>query len=120
MDPSTTKALIEMSLDADKAIDITTIPLDEQTSLADYMIIATGTSTRHVAALAGKIKERLEKRGVRDIKLEGLGQSDWVVIDAGDVIVHIFRPEVRSFYNIEKMWGMAQPFSVVQNHAYIS
>lgn len=77
------------------------------------MIIASGTSSRHVGALAQKIRERLEKRGVRNVRIEGLATSDWVVLDAGDVIVHIFRPEVRTFYNIEKMWGPYAGFDVV-------
>ncbi len=77
------------------------------------MIIASGTSTRHVGALAQKLRDRLEHRGVKDIRIEGMANSDWVVLDAGDVIVHIFRPEVRSFYNIEKMWGPFAGFDVV-------
>lgn len=92
-------------MDADKASDIVTIDLKDQTALADYMIIASGTSSRHVSALAQKLKTRLELRGVKGMAIEGLSQSDWVAIDAGDVIVHLFRPEVRDFYNIEKMWG---------------
>lgn len=103
--PEKMKALVEQSLDADKALDVVTIDLDEQNGIADYMIVASGTSTRHVAALAQKLRDRLQGRGVKDIRIEGLSQSDWVVLDAGDIVVHIFRPEVRSFYNIEKMWG---------------
>ncbi len=79
------------------------------------MIIASGTSSRHVSALASKLKDRLNIRGVKDICVEGLAQSDWVAIDAGDVMVHIFRPEVRAFYNMEKMWGTHQPLNVVQD-----
>lgn len=103
--PHSLKSLVEQSLDADKAFDIVTIELDEQTGLADHIIIASGTSSRHVSALATKLKERLEVCGYKHIRLEGLGNSDWVVVDAGDAIVHIFRPEVREFYNMEKMWG---------------
>lgn len=77
------------------------------------MIIASGTSSRHVGALAQKIRDKLESHGVKNIRIEGLATSDWVVVDAGDVIVHIFRPEVRSFYNIEKMWGPYAGFDVV-------
>lgn len=77
------------------------------------MIVATGTSSRHVNALAKKLRERLEIRGVKNIRLEGVEQSDWVVMDAGDVIVHLFRPEVRAFYNIEKMWGAFHPLESV-------
>ncbi len=114
LDPDETKALIEQSLDADKAFDITVIHLDDQSCLADYMIIASGTSSRHVAALAEKVKNRLLSRGIKNIRIDGKAQSDWVVLDAGDVIVHLFRPEVRSFYNIEKMWSATQPLEVVE------
>ena len=107
------KAIIEQSLDADKAIDVVTIDLDEQNGIADYMIVATGTSSRHVSALAEKIKDRLQARGHKHVRIEGMSQSDWVVIDAIDVVVHIFRPEVRSFYNIEKMWGAPQGLHAV-------
>lgn len=110
MSPQELKNLIEKSLDADKAFDIITIALDDQTALADYMIIASGTSSRHVSALAEKLRDRLTVRGQKDIRIEGLSQSDWVAIDAGDVIVHLFRPEVRSFYNMEKMWCAYQDF----------
>jgi ribosome-associated protein len=96
--------LIEQSLDADKALDVVTIDLDDQSGLADYMIIASGTSSRHIQAIAEKISSRLAVRGHRHVRVEGAGQGDWVVLDAGDVIVHLFRPEVRSFYNLEKMW----------------
>ena len=111
--PDEIKTLVEQSLDADKAADIITIDLNDQSALADYMIIASGTSSRHVNALATKLKDRLNIRGVKDILIEGLNQSDWVAIDAGDVMVHIFRPEVRAFYNMEKMWGAHQPLNVV-------
>lgn len=77
------------------------------------MVIASGTSSRHVAALAQKLRDRLEARGMKGIRIEGTSQSDWVVVDAGDIIVHIFRPEVRSFYNLEKMWCSYLPFQVV-------
>lgn len=87
--------------------------------MADYMIIASGTSSRHVSGLASKLKERLSARGIKGVRIEGLGQSDWVVIDAGDVIVHLFRPEVRGFYNLEKMWCTQQPFDVIGDQAQI-
>lgn len=92
-------------MDADKAMDIVVIDLKEQSGLADYMIIASGTSSRHVSSMATKLKDRLSARGIKGIAIEGLSQSDWVAIDAGDIIVHLFRPEVRDFYNIEKMWN---------------
>lgn len=90
-----------------------TIDLDDQVALADYMIIASGTSSRHLDSLAKKLKIRLEEEGVKNIHIEGLNQADWVVMDAGDVIIHLFREEVRSFYNIEKMWCAHQPFEVI-------
>lgn len=105
--------LIEQSLDADKALDILTINLNDQSGLADYMIIASGTSSRHVKALADKMIERLNAEGIKNITSEGGDQGDWVAIDVGDIIVHIFRPEVREFYNLEKMWCTYQPFDVV-------
>ena len=70
------------------------------------MVIASGTSSRHIVALAAKLRDRLGARGVSEIRTEGISQGNWVVVDAGDVIVHLFRPEVREFYNIEKMWKM--------------
>jgi ribosome-associated protein len=94
-----------------------TINLDEQSGIADYMVIASGTSTRHVSALATKLKERLEARGHKHVRIEGISQSDWVIVDAGDVVVHLFRPEVRAFYNIEKMWG-APLYLAADNQVY--
>ncbi len=107
--PDHVKDLVMHSLDMDKALDIELIDLRGQTSLADYMIVASGTSTRHISALAEKLDDRLRALGIKDVHMEGLRTSDWVVVDAGDVIVHLFRPEVRSFYGIEKMWRSAHP-----------
>lgn len=101
------------SLDADKAEDIVCIELKDNSSLADFMVVASGTSTRHVSAIISKLQERLNARGLRGLKTEGLTQSDWVILDAGDVIVHVFRPEVRSFYGLEKMWSVGNSFEVV-------
>lgn len=115
--PIEIKTLIEKSLDADKALDVTTIALDEQSGIADYMVIATGTSSRHVSALAENLADMLSRKGVKGIRIEGLRQSDWVVMDAGDVVVHLFRPEVRAFYNIEKMWSPTPAFRVVHGQA---
>lgn len=106
MKPADLKSLIVKSLDGDKAVDIEIIDLKGQSSLADYMVVASGTSSRHIVALAAKLRDRLEARGVKQIRSEGISQGNWVVVDAGDVIVHLFRPEVREFYNIEKMWKM--------------
>ncbi len=106
LDPSALKDLVTRSLDGDKALDIETIDLTGQSALADYMVIASGTSSRQITAMAEKLKERLHARHVDEVKIEGLSQGNWVVLDAGDVIVHLFRPEVREFYDLEKMWNM--------------
>jgi ribosome-associated protein len=96
------------ALDDTKAEDVIIIDLRGKTALADEMIIATGRSTVHVGAIADKALRALKDAGVT-ARVEGLPQCDWVLIDAGDVIVHIFRPEVRQFYNLEKMWGGDRP-----------
>jgi len=90
-------------LDANKAEDILIIPLAGKSALADYMIIASGRSAKHVTSLAQMTVDEAEKLGIRS-RMEGQNNGDWVLTDAGDVILHIFRPEVRSFYNIEKIW----------------
>lgn len=102
--PERLKAVIHESLDADKAESIEIIDLKGQTAIADYMVVASGRSSRQVGALAEKLEERLKALGVRDIRIEGKDQCNWVIVDAGDIIVHLFKPEVREFYNIEKMW----------------
>jgi ribosome-associated protein len=97
--------LIERSLDDDKAVDPVTIDLEGKTAFADAMIVASGTSQRHIAAMADKLLERLKAAGYRDVTAEGGGgEADWVLIDTGDVIVHLFKPETRDFYNLEKLW----------------
>jgi len=83
--------------------------LTGKTSLGDTMIVASGRSQRHVGAIAERLIERLKEDGVRDTRVEGMPLCDWVLIDAGDVIVHVFRPEAREFYNLEKMWGSERP-----------
>jgi len=93
------------SLDDDKALDVVSIPLAGKSNIADHMVIASGRSTRQVAAMAGKLTERIKRELGRSARVEGLPVADWVLIDADDVIVHIFRPEVRSFYNLERMWA---------------
>lgn len=90
-----------------QAIEQTTIDLYDKTSLADYMVIASGRSSRHVASMADNVQKTLKEKGFGRAKIEGLPQADWVLIDAGDIIVHLFRPEVREFYNLEKMWSAA-------------
>lgn len=109
IDPATLKDLIVASLDDDKAIDIEVIDLQGQSALADYIVVASGTSSRQTVRMAEKLHERLSGRGWRTMRTEGTAQGDWVVLDAGDVIVHLFRPEVREFYSIEKMWSMTAP-----------
>src|SRR6186713_837447 len=101
----TVHQLILDQLDEDQAQDLVTIPLEGKSSIADHMVIASGRSTRQVAAMATKLAERLKKEGHGSPRIEGLPAADWVLIDAGDVVVHLFRPEVRSFYNLERMWG---------------
>jgi ribosome-associated protein len=99
--------LILSELDQDKAEDIVTIPLAGKTDLADAMVIASGRSQRHVGAMADKVLRRLKDNGLGRARAEGLPSCDWVLIDAEDVIVHVFRPEVRAFYNLERIWSEA-------------
>jgi ribosome-associated protein len=87
-----------------KAEDSVTIDLTGKTSIGDYMVVTSGRSQRHVASVADRVVKDIEKAGARGVRVEGMRQGDWVLIDAGDVIVHVFRPEVRDFYNLEKMW----------------
>ena len=101
--------LILRSLDDDQAVEVVTIPLTGKTSIADYMVVASGRSSRQVASMAGKIAERIKAELRREVRIEGLPTADWVLIDAQDVIVHLFKPEVRSFYNLEKMWAFEGP-----------
>lgn len=96
--------IVLSSLDDDQAQDIVRIDLDGKSSIADHLLIASGRSTRQVASMAQKMVERIKKAG-GSARIEGLPNADWVLIDAGDIIVHLFRPEVRSFYNLERMWG---------------
>ena len=104
-------SLVLTSLDDDQAQEVVSIPLEGKSSIADHMVIASGRSTRQVAAMAQKLAERIKHAGMGPVRLEGLPAADWVLIDAGDVVVHLFRPEVRSFYNLERMWafGDASP-----------
>ncbi len=102
-------ALVLQSLDDDQAQDIVTIDLEGKSSIAEYMVIASGRSTRQVAAMAQKLGERLKQGGFGHSRVEGLPAADWVLVDAGGVVVHLFRPEVRSFYNLERMWGFDGP-----------
>lgn len=97
--------LVLASLDDDQAVDAVSIPLAGKSSIADHMVIASGRSTRQVASMASKLTEKIKSDLGRSCRVEGLPTADWVLIDAGDVIVHLFRPEVRSFYNLERMWA---------------
>ena len=100
--------LVLRSLDDDKALDVVSIPLFGKSNIADYMVIASGRSTRQVAAMAEKLAERIKRELGRSVRIVGLPVADWVLLDADDVIVHIFRPEVRSFYNLERMWAFEE------------
>lgn len=100
--------LVLRSLDDDQAVDIVSIPLAGKSSIADHMVIASGRSTRQVASMAQKLTERIKQDLGRAVRVEGLPVADWVLIDAEDVIVHLFRPEVRSFYNLERMWAFEE------------
>jgi len=102
-------SLIENSLDDDKAQAVTVIDLNGKTSIADAMIIASGSSGRQISAMADHLLEHLKEAGIKGATCDGKSQGDWVLIDAGDVIVHLFRPEVRTFYNLEKMWDVTLP-----------
>ncbi len=104
LDPHKIKDMVCAALDSDKAEDIEAIDLRDHSALADYMIVASGRSSRQVAALADKLVDHFAKIGIKNVRTEGQRQGDWVIVDAGDIIVHLFRPEVREFYNIEKMW----------------
>jgi len=97
-------ARVLSSLDDDKAEDVVAIDLRGRSSVADHMVICSGRSSRQVGAIAEKLADRLKQEFGRSVKIEGKDQGDWVLIDAGDVIVHVFRPEVRDFYQLEKMW----------------
>ena len=98
-------ALIKQSLDDDQAVEMISIPLAGKSSIADHMVIASGRSSRQVASMAAKLAERIKHEFKKSVRIEGLPTADWVLIDADDVIVHLFRPEVRSFYNLERMWA---------------
>ena len=98
-------ALIKQSLDDDQAVEMISIPLAGKSSIADHMVIASGRSSRQVASMAAKLAERIKAEFKKSVRIEGLPTADWVLIDADDVIVHLFRPEVRSFYNLERMWA---------------
>ena len=97
--------LVLKQLDDDQAQEVVSIPLEGKSSVADHMVIASGRSTRQVAAMAQKLAEKVKQAGFGPARVEGLPAADWVLSDAGDVVIHLFRPEVRSFYNLERMWS---------------
>ena len=96
------------SLDDDKAEEIVTIDLAGRSSLCDAIVVASGRSQRHVASTAEHLARRLKEAGYGGARMEGLPQGDWVLVDAGDVVVHLFRPEVRAYYDLEKMWSVEE------------
>ena len=102
------KTIITCLEDA-KAEDIVTLGLDGKAAIADQMVVASGRSNRHVSAITDQLEEALKSNGFKDLRVEGLPHCDWVLVDAGDVVVHVFRPEVRSFYNLEKLWSPHAP-----------
>ena len=104
-DNDTLHQLVMRQLDDDQAQEIVSIPLAGKSSVADFMVVASGRSTRQVAAMAQKLAEKVKQAGFGPARIEGLPAADWVLVDAGDVVVHLFRPEVRSFYNLERMWS---------------
>lgn len=116
-EPGTPLATVLEQLDDDQAQDLVIIPLAGKSSIADFMVIASGRSTRQVASMAQKLAERIKRDGHGPVRLEGLPAADWVLIDAGDVVVHLFRPEVRSFYNLERMWAFGDAPPVASGNA---
>ena len=103
------KKIIISTLDSNKALDIISIDLKNKSSMADYMIIASGTSSRHIQALSEQVLEKLKNNGVKDSRIEGKDSREWKLVDGIDLIVHIFHPEKRKFYELEKMWSELIP-----------
>ena len=106
---SNLKTIILNTLDSNKALDIVSIDLSGKSSIADYMIVASGTSSRHIQALSEQVLEKIKLNGVKNCKIEGTNSIDWKLIDGIDIIVHIFNPEKRKFYELEKMWSELIP-----------
>jgi ribosome-associated protein len=103
-------------LDDDQAVEPITIPLEGKSSIADHMVIASGRSTRQVTSMAMKLSERIKAMTGRSPRIEGLPAADWVLLDAGDIVIHLFRPEVRSFYNLERMWAFGEAPAQATTH----
>ena len=106
---SNLKNIIISTLDSNKALDVITIDLKNKSSIADYMIIASGTSSRHIQALSEQVLEKFKNNGITNCKIEGKNSNDWKLIDGIDLIVHIFNPEKRKFYELEKIWSELIP-----------
>ncbi len=105
------KSVVEW-LDEAKAEKIVTVDLAGKSSIGDFMVIATGRTDRHVGAVADQLRQKLKEAGCATVRVEGMETCDWVLIDSGDIIIHVFRPEVREFYNLEKMWSVERPVDV--------
>tara|TARA_B110001454_G_C12645525_1_gene403110 strand:- start:679 stop:1029 length:351 start_codon:yes stop_codon:yes gene_type:complete len=103
------KSIILNTLDSNKALDIISIDLQNKSSMADYMIIASGTSSRHIQALSEQVLEKLKENGIKNSKIEGKESNDWKLVDGIDLIIHIFNPEKRKFYELEKIWSELIP-----------
>ncbi|HET9811986.1 MAG TPA: ribosome silencing factor [Sphingomicrobium sp.] len=108
--------LVLQSLDDDQALEVVSIPLEGKSNIADHMVIASGRSTRQVASMASKLADKIKQTFGKPVRIEGLPAADWVLIDADDVIVHLFRPEVRNFYNLERMWAFGDDSAKVTAH----
>ena len=106
---SNLKKIIIETLNSNKALDIISIDLENKSSMADYMIIASGTSSRHIQALSEQVLEKFKSNGIKDSKIEGKDSKEWKLVDGLDIIVHIFNPEKRKFYELEKMWSELIP-----------
>ena len=103
------KDIILKTLDRNKALDVVSIDLASKSSMADYMIIASGTSSRHIQALSEQVLQKFKNSGIKNCKIEGKDSNDWKLVDGIDLIVHIFNPEKRKFYELEKMWSELMP-----------
>ena len=99
------KKIIIKTLDINKALDIVSIDLKHKSSMADYMIIASGTSSRHIQSLSEQVLDKLKDNGIKDSKIEGKGSNEWKLVDGIDLVIHIFHPEKRKFYELEKIWS---------------
>ena len=113
---SSSKNLLKLTLDAledDKAIDIISINLEGRSSIADYMVVASGNSAKQVTSMADNLVKKYKEIGLRTPSPEGMSNGDWVLIDAKDILIHLFRPEVRDFYSLEKMWAKNQKENIL-------